>query len=140
MDHIGFEIKGLEAFCKKLAAQGVQFTAQAFTARLEAAGVAVSMDGKGRCLDNIFVERLWRTVKYEDIYIRGYETVAELLEGLIRYFAFYNQERLHQSLGYETPAKVYQGTDATRARRCASSTRPTCRRSRPRRASPRSSC
>ena len=94
--------------------QGVQFTAEAFTGRLLSAGVAVSMDGRGRALDNVFVERLWRTVKYEDIYIRGYETVAELLRGLTRYFAFYNQERLHQSLGYETPAVVYRGTGATR--------------------------
>ena len=67
-------------------------------------------------MDNVFVERLWRTVKYEDIYMRSYEAVAELLDGLIRYFAFYNQERLHQSLGYETPAEVYRGTSATRAR------------------------
>ena len=64
----------------------------------------------------MFVERLWRTVKYEDIYIRCYETVAELLQGLARYFAFYNQERLHQSLGYEAPAEVYRGTSATRDR------------------------
>jgi len=96
--------------------QGVQFTAEAFTGKLLAAGVAVSMDGRGRALDNVFVERLWRAVKYEDIYIRGYETVAELLQGLARYFAFYNQERLHQSLGYETPAEVYRRTSATRAR------------------------
>ena len=96
--------------------QGVQFTAEAFTGRLLSAGVAVSMDGRGRALDNVFVERLWRTVKYEDIYIRGYEMVAELLRGLTRYFAFYNQERLHQSLGYETPAEVYRGTRATRNR------------------------
>jgi len=96
--------------------QGVQFTAEAFTGRLLSAGVAVSMDGRGRALDNVFVERLWRTVKYEDIYIRGYETVAELLRGLMQYFAFYNQERLHQSLGYEAPAVVYRGNDAARAR------------------------
>ena len=76
----------------------------------------MSMDGRGRALDNVFVERLWRTVKYEDIYIRGYETVAELLQGLTRYFAFYNQERLHQSLGYETPAEVYRGKGAPRVR------------------------
>jgi putative transposase len=92
--------------------QGVQFTAAAFVGRLESAGVAVSMDGRGRALDNVFVERVWRSVKYEDIYIRGYETVAELLEGLIRYFAFYDQERLHQTLGYETPAVVYRGIGA----------------------------
>jgi putative transposase len=96
--------------------QGVQFTAEAFTGRLLAAGVAVSMDGRGRALDNVFVERLWRTVKYEDIYIRFYDTVAELLQGLIRYFAFYNEERLHQSLRYETPAEVYRRTGAMRAR------------------------
>jgi putative transposase len=89
--------------------QGVQFTALAFTSRLEAAGVAVSMDGKGRCLDNVFVERLWRTVKYEDIYLRCYETVPELTRGLGRYFPFYNEQRPHQSLGYRTPAQVYRG-------------------------------
>jgi putative transposase len=89
--------------------QGVQFTATAFTGRLEAAGVAVSMDGKGRCLDNVFVERLWRTVKYEDIYLRGYETVPELTQGLRRYFPFYNEERPHQALDYQTPGAVYRG-------------------------------
>jgi putative transposase len=88
--------------------QGVQFTAQAWTGRLESAGVAVSMDGRGRCLDNVFVERLWRSVKYEDVYLRCYETVAELQGGLGRYFSFYNEERLHQSLNYRTPAVVYQ--------------------------------
>ncbi len=93
--------------------QGVQFTAEAFTGRLERAGVAVSMDGRGRALDNVFVERLWRTVKYEDIYLRGYEAVPDLQRGLRRYFAFYNDERLHQSLGYRTPAAVYRGTDIT---------------------------
>ena len=88
--------------------QGVQFTASAFTGRLEGAGVKVSMDGKGRCLDNVFVERLWRTVKYEDIYIRGYEAVPQLRQGLGAYFGFYNDERRHQSLDYETPAEVYR--------------------------------
>jgi putative transposase len=95
--------------------QGVQFTAAAFTGCLEGAGVAVSMDGRGRALDNVFVERLWRSVKYEDIYIRGYEAVPELHQGLGRYFAFYNNERLHQSLGYRTPAAVYREVRATRA-------------------------
>ena len=88
--------------------QGVQFTAQAWTGRLEAAGVAVSMDGQGRCLDNVFVERLWRTVKYEDIYLWGYEAVPQLQQGLGRYFPYYNEERLHQSLGYRTPVAVYR--------------------------------
>jgi len=88
--------------------QGVQFTAAAWTGRLEAAGVAVSMDGRGRCLDNVFVERLWRTVKYEDIYLWRYEAVPQLQAGLGRYFGFYNGERPHQALGYRTPAQVYQ--------------------------------
>ena len=87
--------------------QGAQFTAEAFTGRLESAGVAVSMDGRGRALDNVLVERLWRTVKYEDIYIQGYEAVPELRHGLARYFAFYNHARLHQALGYRTPEAVY---------------------------------
>jgi putative transposase len=87
--------------------QGVQFTAEAWTGRLLSAGVAVSMDGRGRCLDNVFVERLWRTVKYEDVYLKGYETVPELEAGLGRYFLVYNEERLHQSLDYRTPASVY---------------------------------
>jgi putative transposase len=93
--------------------QGVQFTAAAFTGRLETAGVVVSMDGRGRALDNVFVERLWRSVKYENIYIRGYEAVPELHWGLGRYFGFYNDERLHQSLGYRTPAAVYRGAGIT---------------------------
>ncbi len=88
--------------------QGVQFTAQAWTGRLEAAGVAVSMDGKGRCLDNVFVERLWRTVKYEDIYLWKYEAVPELQPGLGRYFPYYNEGRQHQALGYRTPGQVYR--------------------------------
>jgi putative transposase len=87
--------------------QGVQFTAHAWTERLESAGVAVSMDGRGRCLDNVFVERLWRTVKYEDIYLWRYEGVPQLQQGLGRYFPYYNEERLHQALDYRTPAAVY---------------------------------
>jgi putative transposase len=91
--------------------QGVQFTARAFTERVETAGVKVSMDGRGRCLDNVFVERLWRSVKHEDVYLRGYETVPELERGLAAYFRFYNQERPHQSLGYRTPAEVHAGQE-----------------------------
>ena len=94
---------------------GSQFTAQEYTGRLEEAGIAVSRDGRGRALDNVFVERLWRSVKYEDIYIQGYDTVPELHGGLGRYFGFYNDERLHQSLGYRTPATVYREARATRA-------------------------
>jgi putative transposase len=86
--------------------QGVQFTAGAFTGALESAGVKVSMDGRGRCLDNVFVERLWRSVKYEDVFIRGYETVPELRAGLGRYFVFYNEGRRHQSLDDRTPGEV----------------------------------
>jgi putative transposase len=88
--------------------QGVQFTATAWTSRLTRAGLAVSMDGRGRCLDNVFVERLWRSVKHEDVYLRGYETVPQLQEGLGRYFPFYNSVRLHQALAYQTPAGVYR--------------------------------
>lgn len=87
--------------------QGVQFTAQAFTDRLQAAGAQVSMDGRGRVFDNIFVERLWRTVKYEHLYLMDYQTVPELWARLARYWCFYNDERVHQSLNYRTPAAVY---------------------------------
>jgi putative transposase len=87
--------------------QGVQFTARAYTGRLEEAGVAVSMDGRGRALDSVFVERLWRSVKYEEVYIKDYESVMELESGLSSYFQFYNEERPHQSLGYHTPAEVH---------------------------------
>jgi putative transposase len=89
--------------------QGAQFTSLAFTGLLEAAHIRISMDGRGRALDNIFVERLWRTVKYEDIYLKDYATVPDLIAGLTRYFTFYNQERFHQSLSYRTPAEVYFG-------------------------------
>jgi putative transposase len=87
--------------------QGVQFTAGAWVGRLERAGVSVSMDGKGRCLDNVFVERLWRSVKWEDVYLKRYESVPELECGLRAYFGFYNTVRGHQSLEYRTPAVVY---------------------------------
>ena len=89
--------------------QGVQFTARSFTGRLEAVEIRISMDGRGRALDNIFVERLWRTVKYEDIYLKEYATVPALGAGLHSYFTFYNTERPHQSLGYRTPAEVHFG-------------------------------
>ncbi len=88
--------------------QGVQFTSQAWTSRVELAGAAVSMDGRGRCLDNVFVERLWRSVKYEDIYLHGYAGAPELCSCLGRYFPFYNEERPHQSLEYRTPGEVYR--------------------------------
>ena len=89
--------------------QGVQFTSTAFTRRLEKAEVRISMDGRGRVFDNIFVERFWRTLKYEDIYLKDYQSVVELLRGLTEYFEFYNHERPHQALDYRTPAAVYQG-------------------------------
>lgn len=88
--------------------QGSQFTSAAFTDVLKREGVAISMDGRGRALDNIFVERLWRNVKHEDVYLKGYANMAELTVGLAQYFAFYNAERPHQSLGYRTPASVYR--------------------------------
>jgi len=89
--------------------QGAQFTSRAFTERLKQGGVQISMDGRGRAVDNAFVERLWRTVKYEEAYLRDYNTVREAQQGLGRYCRFYNDERLHQALGYRTPAAVYRG-------------------------------
>ena len=87
--------------------QGSQFTSDAFTTVLLGQGIDISMDGRGRALDNIFVERLWRSVKYEDVYLKGYASLPELLLGLSDYFTFYNGERPHQSLGYRTPDVVY---------------------------------
>jgi putative transposase len=87
---------------------GSQFTSREYTGRLEEAGVAVSRDGRGRALDNVFVERLWRSVKYEDIYIKDYSDVPELETGLTAYFRFYDEERPHQSLAYMTPGEVYR--------------------------------
>lgn len=87
--------------------QGAQFTAQAFTSILTSADIRISMDGRGRAHDNIFIERFWRSIKYEDIYLKNYSTVPALINGLEAYFAFYNQERPHQSLGYRKPAEVY---------------------------------
>ncbi len=87
--------------------QGAQFTSQEFTQILLDKGIKISMDGRGRALDNIFIERLWRTVKYENIYMNDYQSVSELTNGLKVYFEFYNQERLHQNLDYKTPAEVY---------------------------------
>jgi putative transposase len=92
--------------------QGSQFTARSFTGKLEAAGVAISMDGRGRALDNVFIERLWRSLKYEDVYLKSYATVREMEAGLSGWFTFYNHERPHQSLGYRTPAEVYHGATA----------------------------
>jgi len=89
--------------------QGVQFTSEAFTSVLEDREVAISMDGRGRVFDNIFSERLWRTVKYEEVYLKDYADEAEARRELRRYFRFYNQERLHQALDYHTPAEVYEG-------------------------------
>ena len=87
--------------------QGSQFTCVEFTGRLADAGVRISMDGRGRVYDNIFIERLWRSVKYEEVYLHSYESVKEARNGLTRYFYFYNTERLHESLGYRTPHEVY---------------------------------
>ena len=87
--------------------QGAQFTAQTFTSTLKEADIRISMDGRGRCFDNIFVERLWRSVKYEDIYLKEYETVPALFTGLDQYFSFYNQDRPHQSLDNQVPAEVF---------------------------------
>jgi len=91
--------------------QGSQFTSDAFTRVLLDAGITISMDGRGRALDNIFVERLWRSVKYEDIYLKGYATLPEALLGLTEYFAFYNGKRPHQGLGNRTPDAVYESAE-----------------------------
>jgi putative transposase len=87
--------------------QGTQFTSEDFTGILKAREIAISMDGRGRCLDNIFVERLWRTVKYEEVYLHDYQTPSEAYLGLKKYLEFYNTERYHQALGYKTPYEVY---------------------------------
>lgn len=87
--------------------QGCQFTSDVFLKELENADVKISMDGKGRCMDNIFIERFWRSLKYEDIYMKDYSSIQSLREGLKTYFIFYNNVRLHQSLGYKTPSEIH---------------------------------
>ena len=89
--------------------QGSQFTSEVFTNRLEKQDITISMDGRGRAIDNIFIERLWRTVKYEEVYLKDYVDVLEAIANLKSYFSFYNHERPHQSLGYQTPAAIYFG-------------------------------
>lgn len=89
--------------------QGAQFTSKAWTDVLDAAGVRISMDGKGRWIDNVVIERLWRSVKYEDIYLWAYENGRDLQVGLTHYCDFYNRRRLHQSLDYRTPDEMYFG-------------------------------
>ena len=93
--------------------QGVQFTSREFTGRLEGCGVRISMDGRGRAFDNIFVERLWRSIKYEEVYVKNYESVRDAYDNLAKYFQLYNRERLHESLGYRTPHEVYFGNNKT---------------------------
>lgn len=88
--------------------QGSQFTSERFISELVDKNILISMDGRGRAYDNIFIERLWRTVKYEDIYLKGYANIKETREGLEEYFKFYNEERPHQSLNYKTPAETYR--------------------------------
>jgi putative transposase len=86
----------------------VQFTCEVFIAALEMRGIRISMDGKGRCLDNIFCERLWRSLKYEDVYLKAYKTVAEAKAGIGAWFSFYNDERPHQALDYLTPYEFFE--------------------------------
>jgi putative transposase len=88
--------------------QGSQFTSEKFTGELAERQIAISMDGRGRCMDNIFVERLWRSLKYEEVYLKDYASVAEARAGISGYFQFYNHQRLHQSLDYQTPAATYR--------------------------------
>jgi putative transposase len=96
--------------------QGCQFTSEAFTGVLKAHCISISMDGRGRALDNIFVERLWRSVKHEDVYLNGYATMPEVQLGLTKYFMFYNTERTHQSLDYSTPDVIYRTANGGGAR------------------------
>jgi putative transposase len=90
--------------------QGCQFTCEGFTSLLQEAGVAISMDGRGRWMDNVFIERLWRSVKYEEVYLKGYDSIPEARRELAAYFEFYNKERRHQGLGDRTPDEVYSST------------------------------
>ena len=89
--------------------QGSQFTSEKFTGQLAAREIRISMDGRGRCMDNIFIERLWRSLKYEEVYLKDYSLVTEARTNIGNWFRFYNHERPHQSLGYRTPAAVYAG-------------------------------
>jgi putative transposase len=103
--------------------QGVQFTCEAFTGALETRGVRISMDGRGRCYDNIFVERLWRTVKYEEVFLRDYADASEARQGLKAYFRFYNELRPHQALDYRTPAQAYFAGHPARIREGSAASR-----------------
>ena len=112
---VGFCIEALEAALGKWECpeifntdQGSQFTSRAFTQVLKGHEIAISMDGKGRALDNVFVERLWRSVKYEDIYLHGYADGLQLYDGLEKYFYFYNNERKHKALDFKTPADIFK--------------------------------
>lgn len=102
VDDCGLQIPGI---CNS--DQGSHFTSEVYTGLLQQAGVEISMDGRGRCLDNIFTERLWRTVKYEDVFLKSYQNLDEAQLGLTEYFRFYNNKRKHQSLDYRTPTQVY---------------------------------
>jgi len=99
--------------------QGVQFTSEAFTGTLEGRGIRISMDGRGRVFDNIFVERFWRSVKYEDVYLKDYADVPDARAGLKEYFGTYNEHRLHQALNYRTPAQVHHETGSASKARAA---------------------
>ena len=94
--------------------QGSQFTSEAFTSMLLAQGVQVSMDGRGRCMDNVFVERLWRSIKYEEVYLKAYQNGTEARKGIGAYLAFYNQEQPHQALGYRSPGQVFHAVSPQR--------------------------
>jgi putative transposase len=115
-----FCVDALEAACANVRPeifntdQGVQFTSRAFTSRLESKGIAISMDGRGRALDNVFIERLWWSVKHESIYLHEFATVRSLEQGLTKYFRFFCHERPHQALDYCTPAEVYRRASRSR--------------------------
>jgi putative transposase len=99
--------------------QGSQFTSEEFTDVLKAKGIRISMDGKGRCLDNVFVERLWRSLKYEEVYLNPYAGPREARSGIGRYLDYFNEERPHQALGHRTPMEIYRESISTQAKRAA---------------------
>ena len=113
--HLNHPFYGARRLARQLEREGFdvgRVHVTAWTDVLDAAGVRISMDGKGRWIDNVFIERLWRSVKYEDIYLRAYENGRDLQAGLTRYFDFYNRRRIHQSHEYQTPDEIYYATDA----------------------------
>lgn len=123
---VGFCVEALEEALERFGTpdifntdQGVHFTSGEFTGVLKTHGIRISMDGKGRCLDNVLVERLWRSLKYEEVYLYAYDDVRAARDGIGRYLRYFNQERPHQALGYQTPMAVYMKSIASQRRKVA---------------------